>query len=83
MNLFDEDNCATMHSEISAGAGIKCSSATPNRSGTAMGKHYEQLTAEEREAIMMKANNCWARKIALTLHRAPSTITREPKHFGA
>jgi len=37
-----------------------------------MGKHYEQLTAEERAAIMMmKANNCWARKIALTLHRAP------------
>lgn len=49
-----------------------------------MGKHYEQLTAEERAAIMMmKANNCSARKIALTLHRAPSTITRELKRFGA
>ena len=33
-----------------------------------MGKHYEQLTAEERAAIMMmKANNCSARQIALTL----------------
>jgi IS30 family transposase len=49
-----------------------------------MGKHYEQLTAEERAAIMMmKANHCSARKIALTLHRAPSTITRELKRFGA
>jgi IS30 family transposase len=43
-----------------------------------MGKHYEQLTAEERAAIMMmKANNC-SRKIALALHRAPSTITNPP-----
>jgi transposase, IS30 family len=49
-----------------------------------MGKHYEQLTAEERAAIMMmKANNCSARKIALALHRAPSTITCELKRFGA
>lgn len=45
-----------------------------------MGKHYEQLTAEERSAIMlMKVNNCSARQIALALHRAPLTITREPQ----
>ena len=49
-----------------------------------MGKHHEQLTAEERAAIMtMKASNCSARQTALTLHRAPSTITRELKRFGA
>jgi len=43
-----------------------------------MGKHYEQLTAEERAAIMMmKTGNCSARHMARTLHRAPSTITRE------
>ena len=49
-----------------------------------MGKHYEQLTAEERAAIMMMtASNCSARQIALTLRRAPSTITRELKRFGA
>jgi IS30 family transposase len=49
-----------------------------------MDKHYEQLTAGERAAIMlMKANNCSARQIALTLHRVPSTITRELKRFGA
>ena len=49
-----------------------------------MGKHYEQLTAEERAAIMMmKAHNCSARQIALTLHRAPSTITRELTRFAA
>ena len=49
-----------------------------------MGKHYEQLTAEERAAIMMmKANNCSARQIALTLRRAPSTITRELARFAA
>lgn len=33
--------------------------------------------------MMMKTNNCSARKIALRLHRAPSTITRELKRFGA
>ena len=49
-----------------------------------MGKHYEQLTAEERAAIMMmKANNCSARQIALTLRRAPSTISRELARFAA
>jgi len=49
-----------------------------------MGKHYEQLTAEERAAIMMmKVNNCSARQISLTLRRAPSTITRELTRFAA
>lgn len=49
-----------------------------------MGKHYEQLTAEERAAIMMmKASNCSARKIAQALRRSPSTITRELKRFAA
>ena len=49
-----------------------------------MGKHYEQLTAEERAAIMMmKADNCSARKIAQALRRAPSTITRELSRFAA
>ena len=49
-----------------------------------MGKHYEQLTAEERAAIMMmKADNCSARQIALTLRRAPSTISRELARFAA
>ena len=48
-----------------------------------MGKHYEQLTAEERAAIMMmKANNCSARKIAQALRRSPSTITRELNRFA-
>lgn len=49
-----------------------------------MGKHYEQLTVEERAAIMlMKAKNRSARQIDLTLHHAPSTISREVKRFGA
>jgi IS30 family transposase len=49
-----------------------------------MGKHYEELAAEERAAIMMmKANNCSARQIALTLRRAPSTIIRERARFAA
>ena len=49
-----------------------------------MGKHYEQLTAEERATIMMmKASNCSARQIALALRRAPSTITRELSRFGS
>ena len=49
-----------------------------------MGKHYEQLTAEERAAIMMmKADNCSARQIAVRLRRAPSTITRELMRFGS
>jgi IS30 family transposase len=48
-----------------------------------MGTHYEQLTPEERATIMvMKANNSSARQIALTLRRAPSTITRELKRFA-
>ena len=49
-----------------------------------MGKHYEQLTPEERAAIlMMEAGNCTARQIAQTLHLAPSTITRELALFFA
>ena len=49
-----------------------------------MGKHYEQLTAEERAAIMMMtANNCSVRQIAMRLRRAPSTITRELARFPA
>lgn len=49
-----------------------------------MGKHYEQLTAEERATIMMmKASNCSARQIALALRRAPSTIPRELSRFGS
>ena len=47
-----------------------------------MGKHYEQLTAEERATIMvMKNDGCSARHIARTLHRSPSTITRELQRF--
>jgi IS30 family transposase len=46
--------------------------------------HYEQLTPEERATIMvMKANNSSTRQIALTLGRAPSTITRELKRFAS
>lgn len=49
-----------------------------------MGKHYEQLTSQERAAIMlMKADNRSAREIATALRRAPSTITRELKRFAA
>ena len=49
-----------------------------------MGKHYEQLTAEERASIMMmKASNCSARHMARTLRRSPSTITRELARFAA
>ena len=49
-----------------------------------MGKHYEQLTPEERAAIMMmKARNSSVRQIALILRRAPSTITRELARFAA
>jgi IS30 family transposase len=44
-----------------------------------MEKHYEHLTAEERAAIMMMK----ASHIAHTLHRAPSTITRELARFAA
>lgn len=43
-----------------------------------MGKHYEQLTAEERAAIMtMKAQGHSSRHIARLLHRSASTISRE------
>ncbi len=49
-----------------------------------MGKHYEQLTAEERAAIMMtKASNCSARNMARTLYRSPSINTRELARFSA
>jgi IS30 family transposase len=49
-----------------------------------MGKHYEQLMPEERAAIMMmKAGDCSARHMARTLHRSPSTITRELARFAA
>jgi IS30 family transposase len=45
-----------------------------------MGKHYEQLSAEERGTIMaMKLQDCSTRSIALALRRAPSTICRELK----
>ena len=49
-----------------------------------MGKHYEQLTAEERATIMlMTSNNDSARAIARLLRRAPSTISRELTRFTA
>lgn len=49
-----------------------------------MGKHYEQLAAEELAAIMMmKASNCSARQTALTLRSGPSTITCELARFAA
>lgn len=45
-----------------------------------MGKHYTQLTAEERAAIMLMRNEGFSmRHIACTLHRSPSTISRELK----
>lgn len=48
-----------------------------------MGKHYEQLTPEERATIMlMTGQQCSARHIARTLHRSASTITRELKRFA-
>ena len=48
-----------------------------------MGKHYEQLTREERAAIMiMKASNCTARHMARVLRRVPSTVTRELARFA-
>ena len=43
-----------------------------------MGTHYEQLTSEERATIMlMQQSRCSVRAMARTLHRAPSTISRE------
>lgn len=48
-----------------------------------MGTHYEQLTSEERAAIMvMSQQQCSARYIARTLHRSASTITRELHRFS-
>lgn len=48
-----------------------------------MGKHYEQLSSEERATIMkMKADGCSARQIARVLLSAPSSITRELARFG-
>ncbi len=43
-----------------------------------MGTHYEQLSAEERATIMLMAQEGQSlRAMARTLHRAPSTISRE------
>ena len=43
-----------------------------------MGTHYEQLSAEERATIMVMAQEGQSlRAMARTMHRAPSTISRE------
>jgi IS30 family transposase len=43
-----------------------------------MSKNFEQLTAEERATIMVMAQEGKSlRAMARTLHRAPSTISRE------
>ena len=43
-----------------------------------MGTNYEQLSAEERATLMLMAQEGQSlRAIARTLHRAPSTISRE------
>jgi IS30 family transposase len=43
-----------------------------------MGTHYEQLSAEERATMMLMAHEGKSlRAMARTLHRAPSTISRE------
>jgi IS30 family transposase len=43
-----------------------------------MGTHYEQLSAEERATMMLMAHEGQSlRAMARTLHRAPSTISRE------
>jgi IS30 family transposase len=43
-----------------------------------MGTHYEQLSAEERATMMLMAQEGQSlRAMARTLHRAPSTISRE------
>ena len=45
-----------------------------------MGKHYEQVTIEERCAIArLQAEGRSVRQIAATLDRAPSTVARELK----
>lgn len=49
-----------------------------------MGKHYEQLTVEERATIMlMTSNNESARAIVRLLRRAASTLSRELNRFTA
>ena len=73
--------CCIFRQHRSAESVIKCNSELVRYLD---GKYREQLTAEERAAIMtMEANNCSARQIALTLRRAPSTITRELARFAA
>ncbi len=49
-----------------------------------MTKHFEQLSAEERATIMVMAQEGQSlRAMARTLHRAPSTISREwRRHAG-
>lgn len=48
-----------------------------------MGKHYKQLTAEERGSIMaLHQRGSSTREIAQTLDRAPSTISRELRRNG-
>jgi transposase, IS30 family len=48
-----------------------------------MGKHYEQLSAEERGSIMaLHRQGSSMRAIAQTLDRAPSTISRELRRNG-
>lgn len=43
-----------------------------------MGTHYEQLSAEERATILLMTNAGQSlRAMVRTLHRAPSTISRE------
>jgi hypothetical protein len=43
-----------------------------------IGRHYEQLSAEERATVMlMRGEGCSLRAMARKLHRAPSTISRE------
>ena len=49
-----------------------------------MTKHFEQLSAEERATIMVMAQEGQSlRAMARTLHRAPSTISREWRRHAA
>ena len=49
-----------------------------------MTKHFEQLSAEERATIMVMAQEGKSlRAMARTLHRAPSTISREWRRHAA
>lgn len=51
---------------------------TPTLSDVVMGTIYEQLSAEERPAIMLMTQEGKSlRAMARTLHRNPSTISRE------